>query len=35
MEITSKMKIFYEMRLQFALNSASVRDVKWFILDRK
>ncbi|CAD8166341.1 unnamed protein product [Paramecium octaurelia] len=35
LEINKKMKQFYEMRQQFALNSSSVRDVKWFVIEKK
>ncbi|CAK68900.1 unnamed protein product (macronuclear) [Paramecium tetraurelia] len=35
LEINKKMKIFYDMRQQFALNSQSVRDIKWFEIDKK
>lgn len=34
-DITNKLTIFYEMRSSFALNSESVRDVKWFIIEKK
>ncbi|CAD8067758.1 unnamed protein product [Paramecium primaurelia] len=34
-DITKKLTIFYEMRSSFALNSESVRDVKWFIIEKK
>ncbi|CAD8145548.1 unnamed protein product [Paramecium octaurelia] len=34
-DITSKLTIFYQMRSSFALNSESVRDVKWFIIEKK
>ncbi|CAD8074650.1 unnamed protein product [Paramecium sonneborni] len=34
-EVTNKMNIFYEMRSLFALNSASVRDLKWFTIEKK
>ncbi|CAD8070104.1 unnamed protein product [Paramecium sonneborni] len=34
-DVTYKMKIFYDMRSSFALNSASVRDVKWFTIEKK
>ncbi|CAD8146240.1 unnamed protein product [Paramecium octaurelia] len=35
LQINKKMKLFYDMRQQFALNSQSVRDVKWFDIDKK
>ncbi|CAD8145343.1 unnamed protein product [Paramecium pentaurelia] len=35
LEINQKMKLFYDMRQQFALNSSSVRDIKWFVVDKK